>query len=139
MKAPGRNWILAIVLMGVTALLSVNASAHNDGAYAYDSSVGISEPNWMSKLPDSFRLSDMSLLMTHDTMTYNIDDGGTWSGKSPVTQRMSLTTQLNSGIRAIDIRVKWDLFSQKFRLYHGNEDLGFWLDNDVLDKLQTFL
>ncbi|MEM7018655.1 MAG: phosphatidylinositol-specific phospholipase C domain-containing protein, partial [Pseudomonadota bacterium] len=124
-----------LVMMGV---FSLAASAHNDNAYAYETSLGISHPDWMSGLPNEMRLSDMSLVMTHDTMTYSIDDGGA-QGTSPVTQQMSLQTQLDSGIRAFDIRLRWIPSEAKFRIYHGLDDTGFYFERDVLNVFETFL
>jgi hypothetical protein len=128
----------AIVIVLITMIFSATALAHDDGTYNYKTSSGIDDRDWMKYLPDDMKLSHMSLLMTHDTMTYGIGDGGA-SGVSPVTQRMSLQTQLNSGIRAIDIRLKWDILDNDFRLYHATNDLGFTFQADLLDKLEDFL
>ena len=128
--------IKGLFILGTSLILSPTY-AHQSDAYAYDSSLGISQPHWMKGLSDNTKLSEMSLIMTHDTMTYNLDDGGE-QGVSTVTQRMSLLTQLNSGIRALDIRLKWDLIEQKIRCYHGLQDLGFSF-NTVLDTVNTFL
>ena len=66
--------VIVVVLISMT--FSSTALPHDDGTYAYETGIGILETDWMFFLPDSMRLSDMSLIMTHDTMTYDINDGG---------------------------------------------------------------
>jgi hypothetical protein len=83
----------------------ISRDAYPDpAAYSNSSNVGApaSYENWMSDpryMPDDRRLSQMSLPGTHDT--------GTWdtSFAPAQTQSMDFTTQLNSGIRAFDLRI----------------------------------
>lgn len=60
--------------------------------------------DWMAEVPDSTRLSDLSLPGTHDTMTYQVNnlDGASWLK----TQNLSLEEQLKAGVRVLDIRVR---------------------------------
>jgi hypothetical protein len=130
-----------VALLLITMIFSSTALAHNDGTYAYESSInkpGVLESSWMLGLHDDMPLSEMSLIMTHDTMTYDFADGGA-QGVSYVTQQMSLDTQLDSGIRAFDIRLKWNTVYAKFLVYHGLEDTGFTFRDDVLKTLKQFL
>lgn len=122
------------MLILLSLLMSSSAVAHESGAYAWETSVGISNKDWMEDLPDSRRLSHLSIIMTHDTMTYDLSS----SADSAITQRMSLQTQLDSGVRGIDIRVKWNIISQEFDCYHGLNYLGMQID-DVLDTVEDFL
>jgi 1-phosphatidylinositol phosphodiesterase len=62
----------------------------------------ITPQNWMSALPDTEKLSQMSIPGTHDSMTY------TWIAKiTPLVsaQDLPLMDQLNDGIRFLDIRL----------------------------------
>ena len=59
----------------------------------------------MGERPGSLRLSDMSLPGTHDTMTFTLGDIDPVDVISK-TQTMTLTRQLESGIRAFDIRAR---------------------------------
>jgi hypothetical protein len=58
-----------------------------------------SHPDWMGLLPDGANLAALSIPGTHDTMAW---------GVTPVanTQDSDLSEQLNSGIRALDIRAE---------------------------------
>lgn len=81
---------------------------HLDDGYSHDDSTGINNPNWMADLPNSARISELSIPGTHDTMsiapipTLPTLDGGVITE----TQSMPLSVQLNSGIRAFDIRLR---------------------------------
>jgi 1-phosphatidylinositol phosphodiesterase len=90
------RWISVFVLL----LVAHNGSvlAHNDGAYCHDASTGFQRLRWMSYLPDVWLMSNMSMVGTHDTMSfYGLD--------SIQTQSLPLSEQLNAGVRALDIRL----------------------------------
>jgi 1-phosphatidylinositol phosphodiesterase len=78
--------------------------------YSHESFVGLFNAGWMSGLPDSLKLSYMSIPGTHDTMAV-------FGGDSVETQSMSLPMQLESGIRVLDIRIYFH--SDTFDLSHG--------------------
>lgn len=86
--------------------------------------------NWMGKLPDYMRLSDLSIPGTHDTASYN------YGGPIVRTQAWDMTDQLKAGIRFLDIRIR--NVNGKFRTVHGSVDLRMELDT-VLDDIQAFL
>lgn len=95
--------------------------------------------NWMGRLANSQRITDISIPGTHDTMAYK--------GFSLATDRwarcqtMDLITQLNAGIRFLDIRgrrVKNKDGSFAYAMHHGIEYLDSNLD-DVLSTLQNWL
>jgi 1-phosphatidylinositol phosphodiesterase len=91
-----KRWISVFVLL----LVAHNGSvlAHNDGAYSHDGSTGFQRLKWMSHLPDFMLLSNISMVGTHDTMSfYGLD--------SIQTQSLPLSEQLNAGVRALDIRL----------------------------------
>ncbi|GAA4946226.1 hypothetical protein GCM10023224_32020 [Streptomonospora halophila] len=73
-----------------------------------------SNPDWMSRLPDSTSLAALSVPGTHDTMAYDA---------SPVsqTQESPLPEQLDAGVRALDIRTRH--YRDAFPIHHGAEYL----------------
>jgi len=98
--------------------------------YNHRSTIQTDHPDWMRWLPDELSLSQLSLAGTHDTMADKY--GG------PIqTQSLSLKAQLEAGIRFIDIRARHE--SDKFKMFHGISDLGYWFDEDVLSVCVDFL
>ena len=104
----------------------------------------------MAALPDSVKMTHMSLPGTHDTMTYktfrekNVLYGSVTTG----TQFMTLKEQLESGIRVLDIRVRdrrnWgpkDVFvhGATLPIYHGPLFAGSYFGPDVLKACTAFL
>src|SRR5438874_2499396 len=71
--------------------------AHPSPGYSHDSSIGYNNSDWMGALPDQLRLSELSIPGTHDSMSFH-------GGDAVQTQSMPLSTQLESGIRVLDIR-----------------------------------
>ncbi|WII35187.1 hypothetical protein [Paenibacillus thiaminolyticus] len=90
--------ILAISMLGVHAQ---PASAHWHPGYSHDATIGYHNPNWMSLIRDDARLSELSIPGTHYSMAYRTNQPAT---DHVYTQSMPLNTQLNSGIRYLDIR-----------------------------------
>lgn len=90
--------------MCVLAVCVLSAASWSAGALAEDgywhneSADGVSRTDWMAELPDSIRLSEMTLGGTHDS-------GALYGGEKFQTQSMDLNTQLQVGIRAFDIRL----------------------------------
>ncbi|MGM0209120.1 1-phosphatidylinositol phosphodiesterase [Enterococcus sp. DIV0421] len=90
--------------------------------------------DWMKTISDDCLLSNISIPGTHDTMAHSrsllfVDNTR--------TQSMNLEQQLLSGIRYLDIRLKYEergLFS----IYHGPIYLGYDFD-DVLSTVKKFL
>lgn len=97
--------------------------------YSHDGETKTGNPEWMSKLPDSMRLSELSVIGTHDTMAF-------YGGDAVQCQSMSLQNQLLSGIRFIDIRCKH--VNDIFAIYHGivSQNATF---SDVLNTVCLFL
>ncbi len=114
-----RKALAAIPLaLAAAALLMVAnpASAHETPAYSHDDSTGETNPDWMSTLPDTVKLSHLSIPGTHDT-------GARTGGDSVDTQSMDIPTQLMAGIRAFDIRLGkaagCDSLTDDFQIIHG--------------------
>ena len=137
-----------LVLVSLLGLNSPSASAHRSGGYSHDSSIGYSAPDWMADLPDSLRLSELSIPGTHDTMSLRGGNVSIILTDMVKTQSMSLPTQLQSGIRALDIRImrvrgfdfsgNW-VTPTYFTIVHGSSIQRAWLGRDVLTKIVEFL
>ncbi len=88
----------------------------------------------MGKLPDSLRLSELSIPGTHESMAL-YDPAGT-----PLytqCQSLSLPLQLFAGIRALDIRCRLD--GDHFKISHGDEYQFAEFRQDVLNPVIEFL
>jgi len=105
------------------------ARAHEHTAYSHDASVNYSNPRWMSSIPDTTNLSDLSIPGTHDSMAF-------YGGEAAQTQSMPLSTQLESGIRVLDIRCRH--IGNAFAIHHGMvyQKANF---DDVLKTVINFL
>ncbi|MBR7835758.1 ricin-type beta-trefoil lectin domain protein [Actinospica durhamensis] len=101
-------------------------------AYSHDSSIGLSKSDWMSWLPATTPLSQLTLPGTHDSGAY------VFGGDVAETQSMNLETQLSSGIRAWDIRLKV-VDGDRLEVYHGVAPQGLDFQNDVLRTADAFL
>ncbi len=110
-------------------LVAGQAVANDHDAYTQRSTSGTSNPSWMSNLPDSRRLSQISMPGTHDTMSF-------YGGDIVRTQSLPLAEQLRSGIRALDIRCRH--YYNSFTIHHGlvYQNANF---DDVLIAVQQFL
>ena len=89
--------------------------------------------DWMSKLPDSRMISDMSIPGTHDTMTYTtkqVGSGWVWCQSWP------LRVQLNMGVRFLDLRCRH--FRNSLPLHHDSFFLDTHFDK-VLSEIVMFL
>ncbi|MES1052168.1 phosphatidylinositol-specific phospholipase C domain-containing protein [Bacillus thuringiensis] len=102
---------------------------HFHYAYVHDEYIGYVNPNWMAQLSDYNRFSQLSIPGTHDTMAF-------YGGDISQCQTMSLTTQLNAGIRYLDIRCRH--MDNIFYIYHGiiYQKARF---EDVCDDVSAFL
>jgi 1-phosphatidylinositol phosphodiesterase len=138
---------------GIACLLSARAAfADTQPAYSHDGDQKTTNLYWMSYMHDSVLMNQMSVPGSHDTMSYGYQPGfglgGLFTGQNiptdlvpiprdnVVTQSMDLATQLNSGIRMVDIRCK--AISNQFLIYHGDFYVGATFE-DVLNTVTTFL
>jgi 1-phosphatidylinositol phosphodiesterase len=107
------------------------ASAHSSPGYSHDSSTGATHTDWMAGLPSALRVSELSLPGTHDSGASVI------GGDIVFTQSMDIGTQLDAGIRVLDIRLK--ISGNELKVYHGISGQGLEFDGDVLAKVTSFL
>jgi len=118
-------------ILAATALcvLSPAIFAGTEPGYSHESYLPLANAGWMSSLPDSLKLSYMSLPGTHDTMA-------AIGGDSVETQSLNLPMQLEAGIRVLDIRIYFH--SNTFDLSHGvvQQPGNFTL---VLNTVTSFL
>lgn len=136
-KIKMRNFFKISILTCITlASLSTPSTilANSHPGYSYESNIGYQNPSWMAKIEDSTKISEISIPGTHGTMALHgasfIDENLTRN------QTMSLSQQLNSGIRYVDMRVK--RVKDSFAMYHGvvNQKAVF---EDVLKETIQFL
>lgn len=101
-------------VIAVTILLLVSMSQTNmfqsNGGYSDAPSIDSKNPQWMSGVSGTLRLSELSLPGTHDSLSFH---GGAWVQ----TQSLPLKTQLESGVRIFDIRARH--IDNVFTIHHG--------------------
>jgi hypothetical protein len=107
------------------------APAQANDYYASIASASPANHSWMAGVPDSTNLAWMSVPGTHDSLAlcgaYNngsceaISTGITQTQENHGFSAQTLTTQLNAGIRSIDIRVRvnQDSAGLNFTIHHG--------------------
>ncbi|WP_029535779.1 phosphatidylinositol-specific phospholipase C [Saccharopolyspora spinosa] len=130
---PGRSTRAAAVLAMALAVAVLPATA---SAAPYCQSITeASNPDWMAGLPDDASLAQLSIPGTHQTLSLH---GGslTQTQENHGDSAETLAVQLQSGIRAIDIRVR--RYDDLFTLHHGPfyQNANF---SDVLRKAGEFL
>lgn len=110
-------------------ILSAQVSVASANAYTHNSFSDYRNTNWMSSISGSKRLSELSIPGTHDSMARY----GTNLAK---TQSLPLDVQLNSGVRALDIRARH--YYNSFTIHHGMvyQKANF---DDVLVSVRQFL
>ncbi|ASW75674.1 phosphatidylinositol diacylglycerol-lyase [Chryseobacterium piperi] len=93
--------------------------------------IGIS--NWMSGLQDNTSISKISIPGTHDSGAMREVPSNSGTAK---TQNLTISEQLNAGIRFLDIRCRH--IDNSFAIHHGPiyQNLNF---DDVLNACYTFL
>jgi len=126
---------LKVSLVSLILILSLTpvSPAHPHHSYSHEQRRVADNPNWMSVLPDSLHLSELSIPGTHETMSLY---GPFGFRNSVMTQRMFLNLQLESGIRALDVRCA--IAGNHFVIYHGRyyQNANFY---DVLNTVIAFL
>ena len=131
MKLSSRRLLKAFSLALLhLAVMAQAALSHQHGAYSHDATIGYSNPHWMSLVPGQFRLSDLSLPGTHQSLSRH-------GGEHFVTQTMHLTTQLNAGIRVLDVRCRH--INDSFAIHHGKAFQHAYFDSGVLEPIIAFL
>jgi 1-phosphatidylinositol phosphodiesterase len=79
-------------------------------AYIHDGSTSYNQADWMAKLEDSRPLDKISMVGTHESAAF-------YGGDITQCQSLSLTNQLNMGVRAMDIRTRQ--YNDQLDIYHG--------------------
>ncbi|HDR7608266.1 TPA: phosphatidylinositol-specific phospholipase C [Bacillus mycoides] len=102
-------------------------------AYAYAENIGYINKDWMGILPDNKKISELSIPGTHGSIALH---GVTGADRWVINQRMTVTTQLNSGIRYLDIRARRTKTS--FAMHHG-EVFQKKMFGDILNEVTAFL
>ncbi|WP_078963384.1 phosphatidylinositol-specific phospholipase C domain-containing protein [Streptomyces durhamensis] len=147
---PRRRTGTISALGAVLAALSVATTAAPASAFdlpwwpgpstpAFNSLTSVGNPDWMRRIPDSTGLGQMSIPGTHDTMAVHGGALAPWYYQTQENHGDSadtLITQLDAGIRAIDIRVR--IVNTAFAIHHTNVYQNANLD-DVLTKTRAFL
>lgn len=84
---------------------------HSHEGYSHDEEVKTSNEEWMKKIKNDTRLSELSLPGTHDSMSF-------YGGDIVRCQTLSLEDQLISGVRVLDIRCRH--IEDVFAIHHGS-------------------
>jgi 1-phosphatidylinositol phosphodiesterase len=121
--------LLPLVLT-LSVLAPFAARADATRSYNRSSTIETSHPNWMRWVPDSQLLSDLSLPGTHDTMAL-------YGGDLVETQSLPLRSQLDAGIRVLDIRCRH--IEDVFAIHHGIVFQNAYFGTDVLKVCYEFL
>jgi|SRR5947209_3778261 len=100
----------AAALLIVCASVATPVDAHKSAGYSHDGNAKTSNPRWMTALKADVTLSRLSLPGTHDTMSF-------YGGDIAQAQTLSLNEQLQSGVRALDVRC-WHN-RDTFVIHHG--------------------
>jgi Phosphatidylinositol-specific phospholipase C, X domain. len=89
--------------------------------------------NWMSKINDTISLRSISIPGTHDSGT---SSGGGILSSFAKCQNWNIETQLNNGIRFLDMRFK--VQGERLKVYHGIAEMDLWHD-DFFNIVRQFL
>ncbi|MGE6553347.1 phosphatidylinositol-specific phospholipase C domain-containing protein [Bacillus mycoides] len=110
-------------------------TALDRGGVNFNSSLSAHNPRWMSSLNNSLRISELSIPGTHGSMALfsPVNTGSEYI----INQTLNLTSQLNAGIRYIDIRCRH--YRNSFAIHHGAAFQHAWFGSGVLDPIRTFL
>ncbi|MCY9783500.1 phosphatidylinositol-specific phospholipase C [Nocardiopsis sp. EMB25] len=119
---PRRRAVLGAALTAAVGLLAAPPPASAAPAAA-------TRTSWMGRLPDTTPVTSMSLPGTHDSGAWT---GSVWSR----TQDLTLTGQLDSGVRFLDVRTRH--YRDAFTIHHGAEYLHLNF-TDVVRDVSAFL
>lgn len=112
-------------------MIPLKVNAHTHGGYSHDSNVGLVKSDWMSGLSDELTINQLSIPGTGNSMSYGKD-----FTDFTLTQSMDLETQLNSGIRFLELGVNNS--EGNLRAHVNLTDLGVSLV-DVIKRVSEFL
>lgn len=134
-----------LALTGAALCCPLPALAHDDGAYWHDTGATAKNPQWMLTISGAKKLTELSLPGTHDSGTYP-----GIGGPLAQTQTMNIGEQLESGIRYLDIRVKYvdpatligcaGISTRcQVMVFHGGVQMNLYFERDVLRPTVSFL
>ncbi|MED3541636.1 phosphatidylinositol-specific phospholipase C [Bacillus toyonensis] len=115
----------------LNGILTIDRSGFN-----VNRTVDNTKTDWMANIPNSRRVSELSIPGTHGSMALHGGVAGT-IGDIAINQTMNLETQLNSGIRYIDIRCRHH--HNNLAIHHGQIFQHAFFGSDVLDPVIRFL
>ncbi|MES2998275.1 MAG: phosphatidylinositol-specific phospholipase C domain-containing protein [Pseudomonadota bacterium] len=115
--------------------------AHYDPAYFRNADDGFTDQSdWMKEIHDDTRLTELAIPGTHDSATFNFEKSDAISYKilidSVVTQTLTISQQLQYGIRFLDLRVRHS--GDSLVMHHGSFDLRIMF-GDVMYDIVNFL
>ena len=131
---------IRLALLFCFILWAPSSLAHEHSAYSHHEFIDTSNPDWMSFVPGTRYLSELSIPGTHGSMARHGDLGDTNIPIAPdivKNQTMSFSTQLESGIRAFDIRARH--INNSFALHHNFFFQKAFFDEDILQPAADFL
>ncbi|MDY7965379.1 phosphatidylinositol-specific phospholipase C domain-containing protein [Bacillus thuringiensis] len=106
------------------------------GGFNVNRTVDYTNTNWMANIPNSRRIGELSIPGTHGSMALHGGFAGA-PGDIAINQTMNLETQLNSGIRYIDIRCRH--YHNNFAIHHGRIYQHAFFGSHVLEPVIRFL
>ena len=93
------------------------------------------EYSWMEALPDDLPVSDINIPGSHDSAAIS-----TTSGSTPyATQGSTITQQLMSGIRLLDVRLKVKLIDGQFEFVTCHGAIGFGIGINEYQSFESLL
>ncbi|KAG5960708.1 hypothetical protein E4U57_005498 [Claviceps arundinis] len=125
----GIMMLLYVLLSLAPCLVSGVCYKGYESDYSFNANAA-RNPSWMRHLPDDLNITSLSIPGTHDTMTYSIKKFHLQC------QNWNLTTQLNAGLRYVDIRAR--VKDDHLHIFHASEPTGYSYQ-DVLLALFAFL
>ncbi|UNK48995.1 phosphatidylinositol-specific phospholipase C [Lysobacter sp. S4-A87] len=117
--------LLALFLL----TLAAQAGAHEDGAYRHETSDLPAMGAWMAGIDGDRTIRSLSLPGTHGSAALH-------GGHIAANQTLSVTQQLNGGVRVLDLRLRH--IDNVFALHHGPVFQRKFF-GDALNEIQAFL
>ena len=118
--------ILSVILSVSIILASISVLPAS--AFAYEEAQtllsNVSASDWMSVIRDETKLTEITMPGTHDSCArkfHNEDPFGVTSGISKC-QNLTISEQLNAGVRFLDVRCEVDASSHSVKTVHGSTD-----------------
>ncbi|HEY5851200.1 MAG TPA: phosphatidylinositol-specific phospholipase C [Lysobacter sp.] len=117
------------LLTPVLIAMATQVAAHHDGAYRHETSDLPPRSSWMATLDGDRTIRSLSLPGTHGSAALH-------GGHIVANQTLSITQQLNGGIRVLDLRLRH--IDNVFALHHGPVFQKKFF-GDALNDIQAFL